>query len=396
VRERGIYQLRVAAVSAGAQATPRVVFDNPDVAWLAPYDWTPDGRFIAVVLQRKDRTAALGLVATADGAFVQLQTVQWDSVSNAALSPRGDVLAFDRRQPDGARDIFVLSIDGSRETPVVASRADDTLVGWSPDGRHLLFLSNRGDAVGLWSVAIGEQYQAGQVHQVRSNVGRFWPVGVTRQGAVLGAVVTAGGAELRFADATFDLGRVTGSTVVDEFVGPGTMLSWSHDGRWLASASQYIGLRPLSPMFGELMSRLAVHSATADVSRALTRTMQYVNSLEWTADDRALIAAGASFRERSIRLTGKTNHRRAHHHGPDAVPDPGSFGWRNGAEGSQPGGWVGSGASEGISRGDADGHGTSGCSPDGRRGAHEPGKGERGLARVPARGRAANADREHR
>jgi hypothetical protein len=112
--EGTIWQLRVAPVANGADPAARVLLDNDDVNWLAPYDWTPDFRSIAVVLQRQDRTGAIGLVSTRDGSFQQLRSVAWDAVSNMAISPDGTFLAFDRRSENRARDVFILAIDGNR------------------------------------------------------------------------------------------------------------------------------------------------------------------------------------------------------------------------------------------------------------------------------------------
>ena len=41
------------------------------------------------------------------------------------------------------RDVFIMAVDGSREIPAVVHMADDLVVGWSPDGRYLLFSSDR-------------------------------------------------------------------------------------------------------------------------------------------------------------------------------------------------------------------------------------------------------------
>lgn len=143
IRSRDIYQLRIVSVAGAATARPRIVFDNDDVEWLAPYDWTPDGKWIAVLLQRKDRTTQIALVSAGDGTVRTLKSVAWDGVSNMALSPDGRELAFDLRGVNaGSRDVFVLAVDGSRETPAAAFQGDDSLVGWSPDGQ-LLFVSNR-------------------------------------------------------------------------------------------------------------------------------------------------------------------------------------------------------------------------------------------------------------
>src|SRR5262249_47757113 len=55
------YSLRVVDARVRATPQPRVLYDNEAVAWIAPFDWSPDGSRIAVQLLRQDdRTAQIG------------------------------------------------------------------------------------------------------------------------------------------------------------------------------------------------------------------------------------------------------------------------------------------------------------------------------------------------
>ena len=33
---------------------PRVIYENPDVSYAQPYDWSPDGRLLAIEPQHED------------------------------------------------------------------------------------------------------------------------------------------------------------------------------------------------------------------------------------------------------------------------------------------------------------------------------------------------------
>ena len=63
----------------------------------------------------------------------------------ARFSPDGRFIAFDQQARGGAArpDIFVVASDGSRKTPLVQHPANDLLIDWSPDGRYILFSSDR-------------------------------------------------------------------------------------------------------------------------------------------------------------------------------------------------------------------------------------------------------------
>lgn len=292
VRARGIYQLRVVGAEPKASPAVRVLVDNEDIEWLAPYDWTPDGQWIATVIARKDRTVAIGLVSSRDGRWRQLKSVEWNGVLNVALSPDGRHLAFDRRTGEaGRRDVFVLGLDGSREHVVASSTGDDSLVGWSPDGGRILFVSDRTGTSGLWSVAASRGTPTGQPTLLYPNVGPFWPLGVSSSGAIWSVVLAPAGAQVRSARLV-DL-QPANVQVLDDFAGPTTTLRWSPRGERLAWASQWLGLRPLIPILEEQQGlRLIVRETDGGNTRRLETELAYINDFDWATDGRSLVAAG--------------------------------------------------------------------------------------------------------
>ena len=70
-------ELRVVGVQAPGIPRPRVVFSNPEVSRISPDDWSRNGKWLAVQLQRKDKTAQIGLVAVQDGSLRVLKSVDW-------------------------------------------------------------------------------------------------------------------------------------------------------------------------------------------------------------------------------------------------------------------------------------------------------------------------------
>ena len=150
------YELRVIRPNAQGASQPRVLFDNPDVSWIAPYDWTPDGKRIAVQLQRRNRSAQIGLLATGDGSFVPSQLTDWRGSTRLFLSPDASLLAYDLLDESGAgtRDVFVMRVDGGARFSVAPHDADETVLGWAPDGRTLLFVSDRSGSKDLWVARI--------------------------------------------------------------------------------------------------------------------------------------------------------------------------------------------------------------------------------------------------
>jgi len=152
-------ELRLAALDGTGVPQSRLLFANEDVEWLAPLDWSPDGNWIAVQVDRPDRTRQLGLISVRTGALSVLKSSEWRGASQLFFSPDGRYLGFDLpagETASGQRDVFVLAMDGSREIPAVVGASDDTMMGWSPDGKYLLFASDRKGAVGLWGLPIAD------------------------------------------------------------------------------------------------------------------------------------------------------------------------------------------------------------------------------------------------
>ena len=66
-----------------------------------------------------------------------------DGYDNFPLwSPRGDLIMFSR-QAEGDYEIYTIKPDGTGVKRVTHSRGNDSHMGWSPDGSHIVFASTR-------------------------------------------------------------------------------------------------------------------------------------------------------------------------------------------------------------------------------------------------------------
>ena len=301
LRGRNVYQLRV--VSLEGQGIPRssVVLDNDNVEWLAPYDWTPDGRFVAVLLRLQDGTAQIAMVSVATGELRPLKSMEWRASSNLALSPDGRYLAFDLADDNRRRDLHVLASDGSAETSLVTSSTDEGLVGWSPDGTHVVYVGDRTGSMDLWSIGVAAGKAAGEPQLLKRDVGQFWPMGVASSGTVLGVTFSPPlSGKLKLTSLTSSGSRSAGATdVLDEFTGPATDVQWSRDGRSLAAVAQWFGIRPLTPRYADLMTMgFKVWHPGQREPREIHTNLDYVNNFVWSADGHSFIVAGGDRKRR--------------------------------------------------------------------------------------------------
>jgi TolB protein len=106
--------------------------------------WSPNGRQIAFV---SDRAGSANIfVMDADGAAVR-QLTSGGYHTQPRWSPRGDVIAYTARA--GTFDLWLVNADGGSPRRLTAGPGDNTSASWAPNGRHLVFQSNR---LGSWQL----------------------------------------------------------------------------------------------------------------------------------------------------------------------------------------------------------------------------------------------------
>ena len=190
----GLYELRLFDLR---NSTSRTLYRNQSKDdFVQPSDWSPDGKSVLATFLHgpapiTGKTIRLGLISTTDGAVTILknrfETQSADALSGFVFSPDGIYIAYDISQEEKIyekKDIFLLSVDGKTETPLIEHPADDTVIDWTPDGKGFLFMSDRTGMQDVWLVRIAGGRPQGDPQLVKSGLGPITPLGITSQGAL--------------------------------------------------------------------------------------------------------------------------------------------------------------------------------------------------------------------
>lgn len=280
------YELWIANLHGNAK--PRRLYGAQNVEWLEPRDWSPDGKWIAVLLSSKDFTQQIALISVNEGYVRLLKAGHWPGDTRAFFSPDGKYLAYDLPQDSAsARDVWVTSIDGTKDSRVVAHRANDVAMGWSPDGRYLLFASDRAGSMVLFSMEMRNGTPQGAPALLKPDMGLTEPMGVTRAGALFyGTHRGTRGGSIQVAQFDLESGAVTSRRDVstspqENNVNP----SWSPSGKYLAYVS--VRGRPGEPPV------IVVRTAdTGGLVREIEPQLRGEQLAGWEPDSKALLAVG--------------------------------------------------------------------------------------------------------
>ena len=158
---------------------PRILFQGG--GYPSVKDWSPDGKQILAVLYSEKGEQSYSLFAVSDGSVRHLKKIGFPAGymnGQMKFSPDGRYIAFDLRN-----DIGILSTDGQTEAPLVWHPANERLLGWTPDGRSVLFASDRSGAIDAWILPVAEGKPGGEPELLRKDIGEMSPLGFTRDGA---------------------------------------------------------------------------------------------------------------------------------------------------------------------------------------------------------------------
>jgi Tol biopolymer transport system component/cell division protein FtsL len=208
--------------------------------------WSHDGRRLATVLTDPDHTQRIAIVSvTGKPTVTTLKSTGWIYPDLGGFSPDGRQLLFalEHRSPAFDGGVFAIHVDGSRQVTLVQSPNADHSPRWTPDGRGIVFKSDRSGKTALWHVGVRDGATHGEPRLLRTDIGDT-NLGFTRDGSYFYAkrnvqsniytvqlepeTLAIKGAPVRLSD------RFVGSSSVPAFSPDGTQIAFRGNGQTLS------------------------------------------------------------------------------------------------------------------------------------------------------------------
>jgi len=249
-----------------------------------PRDWSADGRKILAIVYGPPHRMVW--ISASDGSIQQIKDIGKEYPAKFNVSPDGRFIAYDRPQADGVekRDVFLYDIAENREIRLIETPADDVLLGWTPNGRSIFFLSDREGSWDGWLLDVRAGEPAGIPRVVKARMGKVDPIGFGRNGEYYFAL---SGWRRSVYTASFnpDTGSISALFSPTQHTGLQDDPDWSPDGKYLAYYQAE--KEHATPV-------IHIRSLATGQERTIEPNLPLAADLRWAPDGRSLLVSVSS------------------------------------------------------------------------------------------------------
>ena len=177
---------------------PRILVPSDKGGRMAPQVWSKDGRFILATTFPRSKTGTnhlqIQLVEVATGKVRVVKEfpgpTAWVTVT---MSPDEKHIAYDfpgnyqlkyMGKESVPNQIRIVDLDGSNDRLFIDHPANDLTPKWMPDGKHLLFLSDRSGEQALWAAPVKDGKTEGESKLVRDGIAGARLLGTASDGTI--------------------------------------------------------------------------------------------------------------------------------------------------------------------------------------------------------------------
>ncbi len=283
--ETGSIELRLIGIDG---SNSRILYKNEEWIWVQTFDWSADGKQILACFQRKDDTRQIVLVNAENGSVRVLKTLTGKNwMNNMSFSPDGQYIVYDYPPEEYSqdRDIYVISADGGHEISLIKHPANDYVLGWVPDGKDILFASDRTGTFDAYVIQVAGGKPLGEPKLIKSDIGDLTPWGFTQKGSFFYSTSKRGN-NIYTADLNPETSKILASPkkAIKRFEGSNGFPYYSSDGKYLA----YISVRNRQGI-------ICIRNLETGEDREISLSQFDINrarSFRWSPDCSSILASG--------------------------------------------------------------------------------------------------------
>ncbi len=291
------FELRV--IERGERES-RLLFRSEDCGYLLPLAWLPGREEVLFTCFRNNGAQAVmqlsvperssRVIKEMDPSEYPLGPSGFFLDRGPAVSPNGRYVAYSspKTAESDVSDIMVLDLETARTQPLVRHPANDFALGWSPDGRYVLFASDRSGTLGAWLQPVDHGRAAGEPVLIKPELWRVVPIGFTEDGAFFyGQNLESNKLYTMTLDLESNRVLATPTLVSGDHIAHEISPDWSPDGRYLAYVTYHraaVGLRLSRPFL------VIKDLETGDTREIKPETT--VGRIRWHPSGRHLLAIG--------------------------------------------------------------------------------------------------------
>lgn len=256
--------------------------------------WSPDGKRLLA-----ERTPAgkptyvnsLLWIDIATGTAQELPT-EHPNIDAVKVSPDGRYVAFNASKDENAEEnVYLIASDGSGEAVLAPSAAYQEPVGWTPDGKYLIYGEYGRTSTRLWAQVFADGRPQGEPVDLHTELDKSAQIqSLSRSGVIYSETADGPPAQLDIAPFDFTAGKIVAPPSVvwsaaQEYIP--AQYDWSPDGKSLAYTA-------LDGSLGRSRPAILIRSMETGVTRIVPSDGMSLEAAmpRWAPDSRTVLVGG--------------------------------------------------------------------------------------------------------